>query len=128
MRRRSILAAPAAALLAGGPAFAADTVRVGMLKPNIVTVIYWIAVRTGAFEKNGIEIAENPFPSGQTAAGIEQLIRGNLDFYLGASGEVAHAAVLCPSFYRARIFTNPTRWDRFRARIAQAVIGRLAHA
>jgi indolepyruvate ferredoxin oxidoreductase alpha subunit len=46
----------------------------------------------------------------------------------GLCGEVAHAAVLCPSFYRARIVTNPTRWDRFRARLAQAVIGRLAHA
>ncbi len=62
-----------------------------MLKPNIVTVIYWIAVKTGAFQKNGLEVIENPFPSGQTAAGIEQLMRGGLDFYLGASGEVAHA-------------------------------------
>ncbi len=62
-----------------------------MLKPNIVTVIYWIAVKTGAFEKNGLDIVENPFPSGQTAAGIEQLLRGGIDFYIGASGEVAHA-------------------------------------
>ncbi len=46
----------------------------------------------------------------------------------GLCGEVAHAAVLCPSFYRARIVTNPNWWDRFRARLAQAVIGRLAHA
>jgi indolepyruvate ferredoxin oxidoreductase alpha subunit len=46
----------------------------------------------------------------------------------GLCGEVADAAVLCPSFYRARIVTNPTRWDRFRDRIARAVIGRLAHA
>ena len=36
-------------------------------------------------------MVENPFPSGHTAAGIEQLMRGGLDFYLGASGEVAHA-------------------------------------
>ncbi len=46
----------------------------------------------------------------------------------GLCGEVAHAAVLCPSFYRAQIVTNPSRWDRWRARIADAVIGRLAHA
>jgi hypothetical protein len=58
------------------PAHAADRVRVGMLKPNIVTVIYWIAVKTGAFEKNGLTVAENPVPSGQTSAGIEQLLRG----------------------------------------------------
>jgi ABC-type nitrate/sulfonate/bicarbonate transport system substrate-binding protein len=89
MARRAVLAAPA--IIATRRALAADRIKVGMLKPNIVTVIYWIAVKTGAFQKNGLEIAENPFPSGQTAAGIEQLLRGGLDFYLGASGEVAHA-------------------------------------
>ncbi|HVV61571.1 MAG TPA: indolepyruvate ferredoxin oxidoreductase subunit alpha, partial [Pseudolabrys sp.] len=31
----------------------------------------------------------------------------------GLCGEVAHAAVLCPSFYRAEIVRNPTWWDRF---------------
>jgi len=30
----------------------------------------------------------------------------------GLCGEVAHVAVLCPSFYRADIVRNPTRWDR----------------
>ncbi len=30
----------------------------------------------------------------------------------GLCGEVAHAAVLCPSFYRAELIRNPTRWDR----------------
>jgi indolepyruvate ferredoxin oxidoreductase alpha subunit len=27
-------------------------------------------------------------------------------------GEVAQAAVLCPSFYRAETIRNPNRWDR----------------
>ena len=31
----------------------------------------------------------------------------------GVCGEVAHAAVLCPSFYRAELVYNPSRWDRF---------------
>jgi indolepyruvate ferredoxin oxidoreductase, alpha subunit len=44
----------------------------------------------------------------------------------GLCGEVSHAAVLCPSFYRARIVTHPTRRDRWRARIAAAVIGWLS--
>lgn len=91
--RRKLLAIPPAMALStlhGRRAAAADRVRVGMLKPNIVTVIYWIAVKTGAFEKNGLQIEENPVPSGQTSAGIEQLLRGGTDFYLGASGEVAH--------------------------------------
>jgi indolepyruvate ferredoxin oxidoreductase alpha subunit len=36
----------------------------------------------------------------------------------GLCGEVAHAAVLCPSFYRAEIVQNPTWWDRLRERAA----------
>ncbi|CAN5514351.1 indolepyruvate ferredoxin oxidoreductase subunit alpha [soil metagenome] len=43
----------------------------------------------------------------------------------GLCGEVSHAAVLCPSFYRAEIVSNPTRWDRLRQRVRQAVIGLL---
>jgi indolepyruvate ferredoxin oxidoreductase alpha subunit len=41
----------------------------------------------------------------------------------GLCGEVSHAAVLCPSFYRAQIVTNPTRWDRLRQRLRNGVIG-----
>ena len=43
----------------------------------------------------------------------------------GLCGEVAHAAVLCPSFYRASIINNPTGWDRFKARLRRRVIGYL---
>jgi hypothetical protein len=38
-------------------------------------------------------------------------------------GEVAHAAVLCPSFYRASIIANPTWWDRAKQKVRGAVIG-----
>ena len=38
----------------------------------------------------------------------------------GNCGEVADAAVLCPSFYRADVVHNPGGWDRFAARIAPA--------
>lgn len=41
----------------------------------------------------------------------------------GVCGEVSHAAVLCPSFYKAQIVSNPTRWDRLRQRVRQGVIG-----
>ena len=43
----------------------------------------------------------------------------------GNCGEVAHAAILCPSFYKASIVTNPTGWDRFRSRLRAGVIGYL---
>jgi indolepyruvate ferredoxin oxidoreductase alpha subunit len=44
----------------------------------------------------------------------------------GVCGEVAHAAVLCPSFYEVRVVANPTRWTRLVAGLRRAVIRRLA--
>ncbi len=41
----------------------------------------------------------------------------------GLCGEVAHAAVLCPSFYRAEIVRNATWGDRALFRMRQKVIG-----
>ena len=41
----------------------------------------------------------------------------------GLCGEVSHAAVLCPSFYRAEVITNPSRMDKFKKRVGGAVIG-----
>ncbi|MEX2495056.1 MAG: indolepyruvate ferredoxin oxidoreductase subunit alpha [Woeseia sp.] len=40
----------------------------------------------------------------------------------GNCGEVAHAAVLCPSFYSADIVRNPNRGERIVARVRGAVI------
>ncbi len=46
----------------------------------------------------------------------------------GLCGEVAHAATLCPSFWRAEIVSNPSRWDRIVARLRRAIIGPLQPA
>jgi indolepyruvate ferredoxin oxidoreductase alpha subunit len=46
----------------------------------------------------------------------------------GLCGEVAHAAILCPSFFRAEIVQNPTWWDCALARVRNAVIGWLQPA
>jgi indolepyruvate ferredoxin oxidoreductase alpha subunit len=46
----------------------------------------------------------------------------------GLCGEVAHAAILCPSFYRAEIIQNATAWDRLKARLRRACIGLLQPA
>ncbi|PSJ58359.1 indolepyruvate ferredoxin oxidoreductase subunit alpha [Kumtagia ephedrae] len=43
----------------------------------------------------------------------------------GNCGEVADAAVLCPSFYQADVVSNPTGWDRFWFRLRQRVISAL---
>jgi indolepyruvate ferredoxin oxidoreductase beta subunit len=40
----------------------------------------------------------------------------------GLCGEVAHAAVLCPSFYKADVISNPTWWDRTLFRVRSAVL------
>jgi indolepyruvate ferredoxin oxidoreductase, alpha subunit len=41
----------------------------------------------------------------------------------GVCGEVAHAAVLCPSFYRAELLYNPSLWDRVLGKLRAALIG-----
>jgi indolepyruvate ferredoxin oxidoreductase alpha subunit len=66
-----------------------------------------------------LSIKPNPDPLRQDpVAHVENSCVG-----CGLCGEVSHAAVLCPSFYRARIISNPGRWERFGHRLAQAVIG-----
>ncbi len=46
----------------------------------------------------------------------------------GLCGEVAHAAILCPSFFRAEIVQNPGWWDLALARVRSTVIGWLQPA
>ena len=46
----------------------------------------------------------------------------------GNCGEVAHAAILCPSFYQIDVVQNPRWYDRALARLRGAVIGLFAGA
>jgi indolepyruvate ferredoxin oxidoreductase alpha subunit len=46
----------------------------------------------------------------------------------GVCGEVAHAAVLCPSFYEVKAIANPGLWERLLGRLRMRVIGALAGA
>ena len=46
----------------------------------------------------------------------------------GLCGEVAHAAVLCPSFYETRVVRNPSAWERAIAAFRSRVIGLLQGA
>ena len=41
----------------------------------------------------------------------------------GLCGEAAQAAVLCPSFYRTEIITNPSIWDKTKLAARKATIG-----
>jgi indolepyruvate ferredoxin oxidoreductase, alpha subunit len=40
----------------------------------------------------------------------------------GLCGQNAHASVLCPSFYRATVVSNPSAWERFKGRISARLI------
>jgi len=46
----------------------------------------------------------------------------------GVCGEVAHAAVLCPSFYEVKAIANPGWWRRVIGRVRRSVIASLAPA
>ncbi len=65
-----------------------------------------------------LTIRPNPDPLRQDpVAAVQESCVG-----CGLCGEVAHAAVLCPSFYRVEIVSNPSWWDRWRARIGARVM------
>jgi NitT/TauT family transport system substrate-binding protein len=86
--RRTVLLSASAFVAAPRIAQAADTVRFGVLHPNLTTVIHAIAKKVGAYEKHGLNVIETKFKSGQTVEGVEQLWRGRLDFYMGGAPEV----------------------------------------
>jgi sulfonate transport system substrate-binding protein len=86
--RRTILLSASALVAAPHFARAAETVRFGVLHPNLTTVIHSIAKKIGAYEKHGLNVIETKFKSGQTVEGVEQLWRGRLDFYMGGAPEV----------------------------------------
>ena len=65
-----------------------------------------------------LTIAPNPDPlrTDPVAAVLDSCVG------CGLCGEVAHAARLCPSFYRSEIISNPSRWDVRKARMRHGVI------
>jgi len=65
-----------------------------------------------------LTIAPNPDPlrKDPVATVVESCIG------CGLCGEVAHAARLCPSFYRAEVISNPSALERFKTRVRHAAI------
>lgn len=60
--------------------------------------------------------SKDPLRKDPVAAVIESCVG------CGLCGEVAHAARLCPSFFRTEIISNATVWDRLKASFRNAVI------
>jgi indolepyruvate ferredoxin oxidoreductase alpha subunit len=67
-----------------------------------------------------VKPSPDPLRTDPVAAVIESCVG------CGLCGEVAHAAVLCPSFYRAEVIQNASGWDRFMHRMRRTVISWLA--
>lgn len=74
-------------------------------------------IRLSGCPSLSVKKSDDPFKDDPIAAIDENCVG------CGNCGEVADAAVLCPSFYRADIIHNPGVWDRFIARIRSSVIG-----
>ena len=74
-------------------------------------------IRLSGCPSLSVKPTDNPLKDDPVAA-IDQNCVG-----CGNCGEVAEAAVLCPSFYRADIIHNPTGFDRFMSGLRRAVIG-----
>jgi len=74
-------------------------------------------IRLSGCPSLSVKPTDNPLKDDPVAA-IDQNCVG-----CGNCGEVAEAAVLCPSFYRADIIHNPTPFDRFMSGLRRAVIG-----
>lgn len=65
-----------------------------------------------------LTIKSNPDPLRQDpVAHVESSCVG-----CGVCGEASHAAVLCPSFFRTRIVSNPGRGERLRSRVRTTII------
>ncbi len=74
-------------------------------------------IRLSGCPSLGVKTLDDPLRDDPVAA-IDQSCVG-----CGNCGEVADAAILCPSFYRADMVHNPNGWDRFLDRARRAVIG-----
>lgn len=71
-----------------------------------------------------LTLRENPDPlRDDPVAHVDQSCVG-----CGLCGEVAHAAVLCPSFYEVRVVHNPRIWERALDAMRRSVIGWLQAA
>lgn len=65
------------------PTRAADYIKVGVLKPGMYSSIFWIAVRTGSFERNGIAVEEHALEPGAAEEAVKQVARHDTYFYIG---------------------------------------------
>ena len=91
--RRGFIVASAGVIFSpyiGRVSAAERPIRFGVVQPGTSTVIHEIAKETGAYEKNGVQVEEVRYTSGQTVDGTQQLWHGDLDIYMGGAPEIPH--------------------------------------
>ncbi len=111
-RQRRLRAEEAASLKAGG-----RVVRVRYGVDDEICSGDHSCIRLSGCPSLTVKPNPDPLRSDPVATVIESCVG------CGLCGEVAHAAVLCPSFYRAEIIRNPSAFDRALHRLRRRVIG-----
>ena len=89
MKTKLIIAALAASLVSLAPAYAAEKVKVGVLKMAALTNA-WVAKQAGIFEKNGLDVELVEFRNGNEAISAHR--GGAVDFVLAIPGTAMMAA------------------------------------
>jgi indolepyruvate ferredoxin oxidoreductase alpha subunit len=114
-RQRRVRAAEAAQLKAG-----ARVVRTKFGVDDEICTGDHSCIRLSGCPSLTVKPSPDPLRTDPVASVIESCVG------CGLCGEVAHAAVLCPSFYRAELIRNASAWDRFMHRVRRAVISLFA--
>jgi NitT/TauT family transport system substrate-binding protein len=65
-----------------------DTVRVGVLRSSWLSVIHAVAMTDGYYDRHGLVVDETDFNSGDGTAGLESVLRGSLEIYIGTLDEI----------------------------------------
>jgi len=63
-------------------------VRIGVLHSSLVSVLHALALSKGYYAREGLNVRETDFNSGDGTAGSESLLRGGLDVYIGTLAEI----------------------------------------
>jgi NitT/TauT family transport system substrate-binding protein len=81
--------APAAPVASAAVPAQKTPVKIGVLQSSLFTIIHEVAVKRGQYEKNGLEVTTQGYRSGQGTAGLEELLRGSTDAYIGTAAEIS---------------------------------------
>jgi NitT/TauT family transport system substrate-binding protein len=89
--RRQLISTGLAMAAVSAPRLHAQTpsdIRIGVLRSGLFTVIHALALQGGYYRRNGLEPKVTELRSGDGMAGVESLLRGSLDVFIGTPVEL----------------------------------------